>query len=806
MLNTMLRGSRMAVYLLAMALVLSLAACDSDDPVSPEPPGNGDDDNGDEPTLLIDIIDSEEDLSGLSAALADFGLTNQVADPEVTITVFAPSNTAFQEIIDLSDVGDSPLVDDVEDFFGGIVAYHVTDGEVLAGDLSDGQTITPLRAAADPDAQLNVSIDDDGSVRINGAPVSTTDLTADNGVIHIIDGLLLENRSLPERLGLTRATNQLAAAALSVGAGEDIGGLENATLFAPRNIQDAIADAELDLTDEELASALQYHVIVDEENGLIDSDQLGSLLEDGDGEITVSTEQGEDLTIVRDGDDIVFNGGQAILDQDALDKFTDNFANVFHVIDGVLLPPSIVRDNADAISYDLAAQSNNGAISDGVNGTATFWRYGDTQTIVTLELTDGATGASVSHPAHIHNNSAEDGGDIAFYLTPIDGSDEGASSARVIDVPFDELVNFDGYINIHESVAELGNVVSQGNIGANAFGTAREGLDFIESPRTTDYDLAANANDGSVAPDGIPATATFLELTSDLTLVTLDMDTDGETGANVSHPAHIHNNTASESGDIAFYLGPIDGTDPASRSSKIVPESYDTLTDFNGYINIHESLANLSAVVSQGNIGINAGLISIAEARALNDDAEVTIGGTLTRAKGRYLFIQDDTAGLLLFDFDGFNDQLDAGDLAIGDEIRIDGRMDTFNEQRQIRIDDDAFGIEVVSSGNELPNVPTITLNELNSNPEDYIHQLVRVENFTIDPDGDAEFQAGGAAGNYDIDDGTATSVLRLEGNNSSEYEGEPIPGGEVTFQGAVTQFQGTYQLHLALESDLIVE
>ena len=795
MLNTMLRGSRMAVYLLAMALVLSLAACDSDDPVSTEPPGNGDDDNGDEPTLLADILGERDDLTTLFTAVEESGQLDLTANPDADITVFAPNNSAFTDI----NLG-AALDEDNEELLSAVVQYHVLPNRVLSSGLSEGDVQT---AAGDA---IRVTTDDEGNFLINGNAIAEADIEADNGVLHVIDGLLLENRSLPERLGLTASTESLVNLAVDRGLAESFGEASDWTLFAPINEAIDAVDPN-DFTEDELEQILLYHVIVDEDGGPIDSGTLVELLGANDGEVSVPTAQGEEVTFTQTEGGIEINGGQAnIVLEGGVDRFTDNFANVFHLIDGVLLPPSIVRDNADAISYDLAAQPNNGAISDGVNGTATFWRYGDTQTIVTLELTDGATGASVSHPAHIHNNSAEDGGDIAFYLTPIDGSDEGASSARVIDVPFDELVNFDGYINIHESVAELGNVVSQGNIGANAFGTAREGLDFIESPRTTDYELAANANDGSVAPDGIPATATFLELTSDLTLVTLDMDTDGETGANVSHPAHIHNNTASESGDIAFYLGPIDGTDPASRSSKIVPESYDTLTDFNGYINIHESLANLSAVVSQGNIGINAGLISIAEARALGDDAEVTIGGTLTRAKGRYLFIQDDTAGLLLFDFDGFNDQLDAGDLAIGDEIRIDGRMDTFNEQRQIRIDDDAFGIEVISSGNELPNVPTITLNELNSNPEDYIHQLVRVENFTIDPDGDSEFQAGGGAGNYDIDDGTATSVLRLEGNNSSEYEGEPIPGGEVTFQGAVTQFRGTYQLHLALESDLIVE
>jgi hypothetical protein len=290
---------------------------------------------------------------------------------------------------------------------------------------------------------------------------------------------------------------------------------------------------------------------------------------------------------------------------DGLDLYTDNFTNIAHLIDGVLLP-SAYRPSLRAVSYELTAQSNDGAIPNGVNGTATFWELNDSQTVVTLELTDGATGASVAHPAHIHNNSASEGGGIEYYLTPLDGSGGGGTSARVIDVPFDDLTDFNGYINIHESVASLNTIVSQGNIGSNAMGTEQEGLTPVPAPRSTEYTLEANMNDGAVS-DGVPATATFLELTEELTLVTLNLDIDGATGLNVSHPAHIHNNSASEGGGIEYYLGPIDGSDTASRSSKIVAASYSTLVNFDGYINIHESIANLGTIVSQGNIGSNAG-------------------------------------------------------------------------------------------------------------------------------------------------------------------------------------------------------
>lgn len=252
------------------------------------------------------------------------------------------------------------------------------------------------------------------------------------------------------------------------------------------------------------------------------------------------------------------------------------------------------------ISYNLTAQSNGGAIPGGVSGTVTFWAVGVNQTLVTLELDDGATGADVSHPAHIHNSES---GDIAIYLSPIDGSGGGGTSARLVNRPISELANFDGYVNIHESVSNLDTIVSQGDIGANAEGSEGEGLSLVDNPRTVSYSLSATGNSGRVVPNGIPGTVKVRELTSGMTLVQTSLDVAGATGADVSHPAHIH---TSSDGTIEYYLTPIDGSDDAARSSKLVEVSYDALTEFDGYVNVHESVANLGNVVSQGDIGANA--------------------------------------------------------------------------------------------------------------------------------------------------------------------------------------------------------
>jgi plastocyanin len=242
--------------------------------------------------------------------------------------------------------------------------------------------------------------------------------------------------------------------------------------------------------------------------------------------------------------------------------------------------------------------------------------------VITLALDDGATETTVSHPAHIHENSASETGPIAIYLSPLDGTANPANngtSARLVDRPFDELAAFDGYVNIHESVANISNVVSQGNIGSNATGTLGAGLNLVDGQESITYPLDAIPNGGTAAPNGIPGEVQLLELTDELTLATIRLDVDGDgtyeddaTGANVSHPAHIHQNSASETGPIEFFLSPVDGTDPAAKSSQILEATFDELTGFDGYVNVHESAANLADVVSQGNIGSNAGTGSTA--------------------------------------------------------------------------------------------------------------------------------------------------------------------------------------------------
>ena len=148
--------------------------------------------------------------------------------------------------------------------------------------------------------------------------------------------------------------------------------------------------------------------------------------------------------------------------------------------------------NLESKTYDLGSV----AVPD-ISGSATFTDNEDGS--VTIDLTLQNTPAGGQHPAHIHFNTAVEGGGIALTLGVVDG-DTGESSITVTalddgtPVTYEELLEFDGYINVHLSIDELATLVAQGDIGQNDL-----------TGVTKSYDL------GSVAVPDISGTATFSE-------------------------------------------------------------------------------------------------------------------------------------------------------------------------------------------------------------------------------------------------------------------------------------------------------
>jgi uncharacterized surface protein with fasciclin (FAS1) repeats len=137
------------------------------------------------PKDVVDIAIGSADHSTLVAAVKAAGLVETLkgAGP---FTIFAPTNAAFNALP--AGTVDNLLKPEKKADLTKILTYHVVAGSVKAADLTDGQKVKTLQGE-----ELTVSIKD-GKVMINGANVTAADLVGSNGVIHVIDAVLMPKK------------------------------------------------------------------------------------------------------------------------------------------------------------------------------------------------------------------------------------------------------------------------------------------------------------------------------------------------------------------------------------------------------------------------------------------------------------------------------------------------------------------------------------------------------------------------------------------------------------------------------------
>merc|ERR1712176_664237 len=136
-----------------------------------------------EPTMnIVELAQSVDTLSTLVAAVVAGDLVETLSSPG-PFTVFAPTNDAFGALP--AGTLDTLLKPENKGQLVDILTYHVVGAKALSTDLSDGQSITTVEGKA-----VTVHIKD-GDVKINDANVVTPDVLATNGVVHVVDGVLL---------------------------------------------------------------------------------------------------------------------------------------------------------------------------------------------------------------------------------------------------------------------------------------------------------------------------------------------------------------------------------------------------------------------------------------------------------------------------------------------------------------------------------------------------------------------------------------------------------------------------------------
>lgn len=129
---------------------------------------------------IIDLASTTEGFATLTAAVTAAGLVDTLkgAGP---FTVFAPTDAAFAALP--AGVLDALLLPENQDTLVKILTYHVVPGVVLSTDIADGEVPTV--------EGQNVTLSTANGVTVNGANVVQADVLASNGVIHVIDAVIL---------------------------------------------------------------------------------------------------------------------------------------------------------------------------------------------------------------------------------------------------------------------------------------------------------------------------------------------------------------------------------------------------------------------------------------------------------------------------------------------------------------------------------------------------------------------------------------------------------------------------------------
>lgn len=265
---------------------------------------------------IVQIAAGDPNFSTLVVALKQAGLVD-VLSGKGPFTVFAPTNAAFAKV---DPKALEALLKD-KAALTRVLTYHVVSGNVLAADvtkLSFADTVSGQRA----------TISTDKGVTIAGANVSKTDIVASNGVIHVIDSVMMpESKDI---VGVATGAGQFKTLAKLLDAAGLVSTLQSEgpfTVFAPTDAAFAKLDKKLvdDLLKPEnkakLAGILTYHVVP----GRVFSNQAVAAK-------TAKTVQGQNVTIeVKDG--------KAFVNDANLVKTDINASNgVIHVIDTVILP------------------------------------------------------------------------------------------------------------------------------------------------------------------------------------------------------------------------------------------------------------------------------------------------------------------------------------------------------------------------------------------------------------------------------------------------------------------------------------
>ncbi|MBN1605970.1 MAG: fasciclin domain-containing protein [Polyangiaceae bacterium] len=305
-------------FLATLPFVAVLTACGDDSTSGTSMTGTGGKDGAGAVSsqTIVDLAVATPTLSTLAQAVQAADLATTLAGPG-PFTVFAPTNAAFAELP--TGVLDSLLAD--KPALKNVLLYHVTSGEVRANQVKALSKVTTLQGSI-------AVVDASTGVRLNDASVTSADVMASNGVVHVIDAVLIPaDKNVVEVAVADGRFKTLAAAIQAAGLADTLSAEGPFTVFAPTDAAFAALPAgTLDalLADvPALRNVLLYHVV----SGRVVS---GDLTDGASPETLLS---GKTVTVN-------LMGGVKINDATVGPANVLATNGVIHVLDKVLTPPA----------------------------------------------------------------------------------------------------------------------------------------------------------------------------------------------------------------------------------------------------------------------------------------------------------------------------------------------------------------------------------------------------------------------------------------------------------------------------------
>jgi uncharacterized surface protein with fasciclin (FAS1) repeats len=344
-----------------------------------------DDDNnggGEEDSTIVDLALGTSDLSTLVAALnqADAGLVETLSGTG-PFTVFAPTNAAFNSLLaSLDNFSSLEDFDTTEEraLLASILTYHVVAAEAFSTDLSDGQTLATVNGAS-------ITINLNGGVFIEDATdtdaeVTSADIDASNGVVHIINKVLLPQTvidainaldipTIVDLAGENEDLSSLVGALIASNLVDTLNGDGPFTVFAPTNeaftafLKANNFNSLDDIPEDLLNDVLLNHVVSgDNPSSSLSTGYISSLSTAGAGDRNLS------LFVNTEGG-VSVNG----VNVSGADNEASN--GVVHIVDAVIGLPTIVDHavNNPALSSLVGALTADGntTFTDLLSGTDT---------------------------------------------------------------------------------------------------------------------------------------------------------------------------------------------------------------------------------------------------------------------------------------------------------------------------------------------------------------------------------------------------------------------------------------------------